>query len=59
MTCFQCDLAEILEATRPPDSDMLELIEWAFLEGQIDSLKAELAYVQISQTRAHSARDIN
>ena len=27
-----------------PVEDMVDLIEWAFLEGQIDGLKADLAY---------------
>lgn len=45
MSCLQCDLLEILEATRPPDPELVDLIEWAFIEGQIDSQKAELAYL--------------
>ena len=28
----------------PPDDDFLDLIDQAFLEGQIDGLKADLAY---------------
>ncbi|MDA0680685.1 MAG: hypothetical protein O3A13_03935 [Proteobacteria bacterium] len=45
MSCLQCELPEILEATRPPDPELVDLIEQAFLEGQIDSQRAELAYV--------------
>ena len=45
MLCLQCDLAELLEASRPPDAELVDLIEQAFLEGQIDSRKAELAYL--------------
>ena len=45
MSCLHCDLSEILEQTRPPDPELVDLIELAFLEGQIDSQKAELAYL--------------
>ena len=43
MPCFQCELPEILEATRPPDPEMVDLIEQAFLEGQIDGEAMMLA----------------
>ncbi len=52
MSCLQCDLPEILEHARPPDSELVDLIEKAFLEGQIDSRKVDLAYMWI---RAKSA----
>ncbi len=42
---LQCDLSEILEQTKPPDPELVDLIEQAFREGQIDSQKAELAYL--------------
>ena len=45
MLCLQCDLSDLLEASRPPDPEFVDLIEQAFLEGQIDSRKAELAYL--------------
>ncbi len=45
MSCIHCDLSEILEQTRPPDPELVDLIEQAFLEGQIDSKSAELAYL--------------
>ncbi len=45
MSCLHCDLSELLEQTRPPDPDLVDLIEQAFLEGQIDSRKADLAYL--------------
>jgi len=38
------DLSELLEQTRPPDPELADLIEWTFLEGQIDGREAELAY---------------
>ena len=44
MPCLQCELPRILEETRPPDPDMVDMIEQAFLEGQIDSRMADMAY---------------
>ncbi len=41
---MSCDLSEILEQTRPPDPELVDLIEQAFLEGQIDGQSADLAY---------------
>ena len=43
MTCLQCELPNLLEASRPPDPDFVDLIELAFLERQIDGQKADLA----------------
>ncbi len=45
MSCIQCDLSVILEQTRPPDPELVDLIEQAYLEGQIDSERAEMAYL--------------
>ena len=45
MSCLNCDLPEILEVSRPPDPELVDLIEQAYLEGQIDSKRAELAYL--------------
>ena len=45
MIYLHCDLAEILEQTRPPDAELVDLVEWAFLERQIDGQKADLAYL--------------
>ena len=42
---MSCDLSELLERTRPPDPELVDLIEQAFIEGQIDGLRADLAYV--------------
>ena len=47
MSCLQCELPEILDATRPPDPELVDLIERAFIEGQIDSQKADLAYLSL------------
>ena len=35
---------DLVEASRPPDPELVELIEQAFIDGQIDSDKAGLAY---------------
>ena len=35
MSCIHCDLSEILEQTRPPDPELVDLIEQAFLEGRL------------------------
>ncbi len=45
MPCLKCDLPYLLEASRPPDPELVDLIEQAFIEGQIDSQKADLAYL--------------
>ncbi len=50
MPCLQCDLCEILEQTRPPDPELVDLIEQAFLEGQIDSQRADLAYLWLQES---------
>ena len=55
MSCIHCDLSEILERSRPPDSELVDLIEQAFLEGQIDGVRADLAYsslLVVSRTKA-------
>ncbi len=45
MPCLKCELPHLLEASRPPDPELLDLIEQAFIEGQINSQQAELAYL--------------
>ncbi len=45
MPCLKCELPYLLEVSRPPDPELVNLIEQAVLEGQIDSQKAELAYL--------------
>jgi len=45
MTCLQCNLAELMLLSMPPDADQVDLIERAFLAGQIDSQAADLAYL--------------
>jgi hypothetical protein len=41
MTCLHCE--SLLEESMPPDEAMVDLIEWAFLEGQIDGKEMNLA----------------
>ena len=38
-------MEELLRASMPPDEEMVDLIEGAFLEGQIDGVTADLAYL--------------
>ena len=45
MPCLKCDLPDLLEASRPPDPELVDLIEQAFLEVQINSHLADLAYL--------------
>ena len=45
MSCLQCDLSEILEQASPPDPELVDLIEQAFVQGQIDSTSANLTYL--------------
>ena len=43
MSCLRSDRPEILERTSQADPDVVYLIEWAFLDGQIDGSEADLA----------------
>jgi hypothetical protein len=43
MSCLQCELPNLLLESCPPDPELVDLTERAFLEGQIDSQVAELA----------------
>ncbi len=56
---MSCDLSEILERIRPPDPELVDMIEQAFLEGQNDWLRADLAYLLLEQISAFCTRDIN
>ena len=44
MSCLHCELPSLLQASRPPDAELVDLIEKAYLEAQIDGLQADLAY---------------
>jgi hypothetical protein len=59
MTCLNCALSDLLEATQPPDPELADLIDWAFLDGQIDGQAADLAYLLIVKKAQICARDIN
>ena len=37
-------MEELLRAAMPPDEELVDLIEKAYLDGQIDGVKADLAY---------------
>ncbi len=45
MLRFDCELPKRREQTRQPDPHWVNLIEQAFLDGQIDSDNASLAYL--------------
>jgi hypothetical protein len=45
--CLKCDLPYLVEVSRPPDPEFVDLIEQAYLEGQIDSEKADFAYTYL------------
>jgi hypothetical protein len=45
MSCLNCELPNLLHDSMPPDPELVDLIEQAFLEGQIDGQKAGLAYL--------------
>ncbi len=46
-----CDLSELLEQTRPPNPELADLIERAFLAHQIDGQRADLAYLWLMPNR--------
>jgi hypothetical protein len=48
---MSCDLSELLEQSKPPDPESVDLIEQAFLEGQIDGQKADLAYLWLKSEK--------
>ena len=45
------DLSRLLEQSRPPDEEPVDLFEWAFLAGQIDGTRADLAYSWLQANR--------
>ncbi len=45
MSCLNCELPNLLHDSMPFDPELVDLIEQAFLEGQIDGQKADLAYL--------------
>jgi hypothetical protein len=62
MSCLNCELHGLLEASQSPDPELVDLIESAFLDGQIDGQTADLAYAglmanrpELAQSATHSA----
>ncbi len=56
MPCLHCELPNLLEASLPPDPELVGLIEQAFIEGQIDSKIADLAHmILMSEMRSFQA----
>ncbi len=45
MPCTHSELPNLVQESMPPDPELVDLIEHAFLDGQIDALWAELAYL--------------
>ena len=41
------ELPNLLQSSMPPDPELVDLIEQAYLAGQIDSQKADLAYTYL------------
>jgi hypothetical protein len=57
MSCLYCALPDLLEASMPPDPELVDLIEWAFLDGQIDGFALDLAHIfLINHARQPSAQ---
>ena len=44
MSYLHYDLPSLLQASRPPDPELVDLVEQEFLNAQIDGDKADLAY---------------
>ena len=62
MLCLNCELPYLLEVSRPPDPELMDLIEQAFIEGQINSERADLAYLcilPVFRTKAGTFAGIN
>lgn len=48
---LHCALPGLVEASMPPDPELVDLIEWAFVDGQIDTKTAALAYAWLVANR--------
>ncbi|MDA1063814.1 MAG: hypothetical protein O2907_05710 [Proteobacteria bacterium] len=51
MPCLYCELPNLLQDSMPPDPEFVDLIEQAFIQGQIDGLKADLAYAWLEANK--------
>ena len=54
MSCLQCEAPNLLLESMPLDPDLVDFIEQAFLEGQIDGQNADLAYACLSSVASNS-----
>ena len=54
MPCIECELPDLLLESIPPDQDMADLIEQAFLEGQIDGKQVDLAYLWLNSKQGQN-----
>lgn len=55
MSCLYRNLPNLLEASMPPDPELVDLIKWAFLDDQIDGQSSDLAYTWLMANRPSSA----
>ena len=55
MTYRCCALPDLLALSMPEESDLLDLIEWAFLDRQIDgeTLSLAFAWVESNDVQVH------
>ena len=52
---YAASFKDILELSRPPDPELVDLIDQAFLGGLIDGQKADLAYLWLMDNRGQLA----
>jgi hypothetical protein len=57
MRCLNCNFLHFVEESMPPDPELVDLIEWAFLDGQFDGPTADLAYAWLKTKRANFAQN--
>jgi len=58
MDSLYCDLPSLLQASCPPDPELVDLIERAFLEGQIDRRVADLSYLWLITSQESCANTV-
>ena len=52
MTCLDHAFSDLLKASIPPDEEMVDLIETAFLKVRVDGVKPDQAYFWLMQSNA-------
>ena len=57
MPCIECELPDLLLDSMPPDQDMVDLIEDAFLEGQTDVVSCQFQSQEWTCHTVHSIQD--